>query len=433
LKSYTDAPDPERLTEIHRQQDEAIATIEPYPAERFTGRGIVMLAGSETYFTCAWVNLTLLRTWLGCDLPVELWYIGAHEMSPEMLRLLQRFDIDPVNAHEMRRRFPYSGETGWTTKPYAIAHSRFREVLYIDADSLPLINPRSLFDDPGYRKTGALFWPDVRWNNPENPIWEICRVPCPDTPEFEAGQIVLDKERCWRPLALTLHLNEQSDLYYRYLHGDKDTFQLAWRMADQHFAQIPILPLEVRSEYDPGERYTGNFGASLLQFDRQGRQRFFHRTFPKLCAWGRLPQRTLIHVETICEQALRELRELWDGRVHPRAAAERPVAVEPVTVESGRFEYWRVGADVRVIELLPDGSIRGAGALEQRWRLIARGHTPILLIAGEDGDTCWLTRRDDGVWRGRWLRHERMPVELAPLAAAHDTSARVTGRATNDE
>jgi hypothetical protein len=432
LKSYTDAPDPERLVEIHRQQDEAIAAIEPFPAERFTGRGIVMLAGGETYFTCAWVNLTLLRTWLGCDLPVEVWYLGNHEMSPEMLRLLERCDGDLVNARAMRRRFPYSGEGGWPTKPYAIAHSRFREVLYVDADSLLLSDPRPLFDDPAYRETGALFWPDVRWNDPENPIWEICRVPYPDAPESEAGQIVLDKERCWRALALTLHLNEQSHLYYRYLHGDKDTFQLAWRMLGQPFTQIPILPLEIRSEYDPGERYTGNLSASLLQFDRDGHPRFFHRTYPKLCAWGRLPRRTLVHVETICEQALRELRELWDGRVHPRAVVERPVAGEPGTVESGRFEYWRVGADVRVIELLPDGSIRGAGALEQHWRLIVRGHTPTLIIANETGDTCWLMRHSDGVWRGRWLRHERMPVELAPLANAHDGRALVTTGTTAD-
>lgn len=38
--------------------------------------------------------------------------------------------------------------------------SSFREVIFIDADSVFLKNPEVLFDDEGYTQTGALFFHD---------------------------------------------------------------------------------------------------------------------------------------------------------------------------------------------------------------------------------------------------------------------------------
>jgi hypothetical protein len=35
-----------------------------------------------------------------------------------------------------------------------------------------------------------------------------------------------------------------------------------------------------------------------------------------------------------------------------------------------------------------------------------------------DRPTCHLTKNGDGVWRGSWLEHERMPVEVAPIEAS---------------
>jgi hypothetical protein len=49
---------------------------------------------------------------------------------------------------------------GWAAKPFAILLSSFREVIFIDADSLFFRNPAKLFDDPDYVETGALFFRD---------------------------------------------------------------------------------------------------------------------------------------------------------------------------------------------------------------------------------------------------------------------------------
>ena len=49
---------------------------------------------------------------------------------------------------------------GWAAKPFAILTSSFREVIFIDADSLFFKNPEVLFDNPSYQETGALFFKD---------------------------------------------------------------------------------------------------------------------------------------------------------------------------------------------------------------------------------------------------------------------------------
>lgn len=94
------------------------------------------------------------------------------------------------------------------------------------------------------------------------------------------------------------------------------------------------------------------------------------------------------------------------------------------TVESvaGRYLYRRVGHDERVIELIhkpgprirPGGIVgQGAGSCEQTWVFT---NTPmgyaIGLFSDNGGDTCWCHLNDDGVWCGRWLAFERMPIEL---------------------
>lgn len=53
------------------------------------------------------------------------------------------------------------------------------------------------------------------------------------------------------------------------------------------------------------------------------------------------------------------------------------------------------------------------------WRVIPEGATSVLEILGDKFVTCRLTRHEDGVWRGRWLRYERNPVELIPWDALH--------------
>ena len=81
-----------------------------------------------------------------------------------------------------------------------------------------------------------------------------------------------------------------------------------------------------------------------------------------------------------------------------------------------RFEYVRIGHDRRPMELLPGGRIgAGAAGCEEFWSVEpdASGR-PVLQLLGRGRVTARLIRGPDGVFRGGWLVHERMPVELQP-------------------
>ena len=91
-------------------------------------------------------------------------------------------------------------------------------------------------------------------------------MPARDEPAFETGQIVVDKRRCWAELQLTMHFNEWSDFYYQHVHGDKETFHLAWRKLELPFAMetavlevhdgVWTAPAEGFDEGEPLRRWT---------------------------------------------------------------------------------------------------------------------------------------------------------------------------------
>jgi hypothetical protein len=85
-------------------------------------------------------------------------------------------------------------------------------------------------------------------------------------------------------------------------------------------------------------------------------------------------------------------------------------------VATCRFRYVRRATDERTLELLPDHTIgAGAAAAERSWHLEQRDGVSTLVIAGDYGEICRLRLGSDGVWRGRWLQFEQMPIELIPL------------------
>jgi hypothetical protein len=189
---------------------------------------------------------------------------------------------------------------GWQSKPYAILHSKFREVLFLDADNVPVVNPEFLFDTKQYRQTGAIFWPDYPSTSEEpEVVWKSCGLERPGTTEFESGQIVVDKARCWGPMRLALWFNEHSDFYYQHIHGDKETFHLAFHKlkCDYGFVPTPVHHL-------PG---------TMCQHDFEGRRIFQHRNMDK---WNLFLRNRRVHdfwLEEDCLNYVRALRERWDG------------------------------------------------------------------------------------------------------------------------
>ena len=235
----------------------------PYP-DHFAGRGIVMAAGGPLYFSCAFISASVLRA-VGCELPIEFWHLGPGEMTDAMRAMVEPLG---VVCRDARTILPQPRILkGWELKPFAILHSRFEQVLFMDADNIAATDPSYLFDDPQLASHGAIFWPDLPPTvSPTTWIpalaWDVAGIFWRDGPAFESGQLLINKRACWQELNLTMHLNEHSDFWYRYIYGDKDTFKLAWHKLNRPYA-MPTVE-------------AGWAWPAILQHDLQGRLVFTH-------------------------------------------------------------------------------------------------------------------------------------------------------------
>jgi alpha 1,2-mannosyltransferase len=243
-----------------------------YP-ENFEGRGIVICAGGIRYFTCCWVLVNMLRRELKCTLPVEVWYVGR-ELTQDIINALKDMDVSCCNFLDYENNLELKG---WMLKPLAIQLSRFKEVLYLDADNIPVMNPEFLFQFSGYTETGALFWPDFWQTDNNNPIWRIIGHDPVAMKEQESGQLLINKKKCWRELNLTVYFNRNSRVYYKILLGDKDTFRFAWMALQSDFY---FISHEVAS--CGFVNCDGKFlGHTMVQYSPDGQACFLHRNLLK--------------------------------------------------------------------------------------------------------------------------------------------------------
>lgn len=260
----------ERIKKLKEEWQAHMKEIMPCP-DHFYGRGIVICAGGTGYFTCAWINISMLRQ-SGCHLPVEVWYTG-NELNREVIAALEEMNVVCRNAGDHTD----DPVNGLALKPFAICHSRFEEVLFLDADNNCVKDPSFLFEEDAYLKTGALFWPDFWLTGKDNPIWEITDSDDYDAFEQESGQILINKKKCWRALQLCLHFNRCRNDYYQLLLGDKDTFRFAWIASETPYFMVPS-PVAFCGFNEPE---VGFCGMTMVQHDLQDQILFLHRNWLK--------------------------------------------------------------------------------------------------------------------------------------------------------
>jgi hypothetical protein len=358
-----------------------------YPKGRFEGRGIVICAGGTRYFTCAWVLISVLRHVHQITLPIQVWYLGRGEMSEEMLALLAEEGIEVVDAEAVLARHPSKLTGPWPLKPYAIAHSRFREVLYLDADTVPLVDPQQAFGWQPYRDNGLLLWPDVVDIKATNPIWARLGLKAADRISIDSGILVVDKVRAWDILDLAIALNEFSEELYRLIHGDKDTFLLASLLLDRSYGLIPHRPLQF--EWD------------MVQRDPVGDLFLHHRCGGKWLLT--LPNRPLCvpALMPACEAALADLRARWSGHVfHAPVPSARAQAEQARLIALRRVNLETAGDPVRILELLPGNRVGAGRELEQHWAIIDRDGALCLQFYQDQEPIATLEQREGGIWYG---------------------------------
>ncbi len=298
-------------TDARLELERAIMRL-PASGPDWKGRGIVIPGGGR-YLACGWVCINMLRH-LGCRLPIEFWHLGPQEVRPQFIEAAAALGVKCVDALKVRERRPARRLHGWELKPYAALHSDFEEVLLLDADNVPVVDPSFLFDTPEYLRDGAVFWPDRGRMGPDHAAWKLTGVDHRDEPEFESGQLLIHKNRCLRELHLTMWFNEQSDFWYHVVYGDKETFHLAWRKLARPYAMPP---------YPVHELY-----GVMCQHDFQGRRIFQHRGGDKWSLEGRNLRISGFRYENICLDFLRQFGRLLGGGPFETPApmeAARPV------------------------------------------------------------------------------------------------------------
>jgi hypothetical protein len=393
---------PKNHAEYLQLLNEVAAKDYPYPDGRFSGRGIVVCAGGERYFTNAYVCVNILRM-LGCNLPVQFWHLGPNEMTDEMREIVKPLGVECVDAYEVRKQYPVRTLHGWELKPFAIIHSPFAEVLALDADNVAVRNPEVLFDTPEYQKTGAIFWPDYGRLAQTRLIWELTGIPYRDEPEFESGQLVVDKRRGWKALQITMHLNEYSNHYYNHVHGDKETFHLAWRKIEQEYS---MPPYGIHS-----------LAATMCQHDFYGQRIFQHRNMRKWQLNGHNEPVSDFMFEGECLRFIDELRGKWSAALKSPQDDPEFSKLEQLICAQQFYTYYRVGYDQRVIQLMPNHRIcsnTSSECLEHTWAIAGTAAEPKLVFVHDNQIFCSLTYSGAGMFRGQWHHYEKMPIFMAP-------------------
>jgi hypothetical protein len=260
-----------------------------YPTGRFKGQGVVIVAGGPTYTPPALACVAFLQR-SGCKLPIEVWTPATEEL-PERIKahfiacgavVRSLADVYPELSHPLL--------LGYLAKPAAILASAFEEVLLLDADNVPLADPADLFHHPLYTSNGLLMWRDF-WSAAVQPqIWEMLGVLPSLRPEVshDAGQLLVNKQRGWEPLLLTLYLNLIGNIMYPLLsyagQGDKETYPYAWAALNRTYGLSPHGVIAV-GKYEfagPNNTKREHKGTAMLQLIPDGAAQFLHVHHPKL-------------------------------------------------------------------------------------------------------------------------------------------------------
>jgi hypothetical protein len=371
----------------------------PYPAERFTGRGIVIAAGGLRYGVCAYVAVRAIRH-VGCTLPIEIWYRGPGEYLPALEDAMRPLGCRWIDAYAVREKYPHARLNGFELKPYAIQHCQFREVLFVDADNVAVRNPTYLFDDPRYQAAGTILWPDYHRLGRDRGAWQLFGLDYRDEPECESGQVLTDKSRSWPALLMADWYGQRSLLTFRHVHGDKELFHLGWRSTNTPYA-MPARGIETLA-------CCGGRHSTMCQHDLDGRRVFQHRNSTK---WEFDAERNVsvsgFQLEKECLAWLSDLRTIFSPAAQTLASSHDQL--ESADLVGARYVYHRVGHDRRNLVFGFNGRFETGGAGREHYWAIRDGR---LLIAGTDGQlTMDLTPTANG-WTGRWLTHEQMPIQI---------------------
>jgi alpha 1,2-mannosyltransferase len=252
----------------------------------FNGEGVVTVAGGE-YFGPAIVGIKILRE-TGSNLPVEAFLANEDEWEPELCeKILPSMNAVCLVLTDFLDTAADGDDslkvTHYQLKSLALLFSSFQHVLYLDSDSIPLVDPsRELFQQDPYITTGFVGFPDF-WIGSESPtfyrIAGMSGFP-EDLPiaSSEAGQLLVNKNRHLKTLLLAAYYNIYGpDWYYPLLsqgalgQGDKCTFETAAIVLGQPWYRVKTIVKAVGRQTSGGQWQ----GSGMIQWSPKDDSQFF--------------------------------------------------------------------------------------------------------------------------------------------------------------
>jgi ADP-heptose:LPS heptosyltransferase len=278
----------------------------------YDGNGIVICAGGPSNAS-AWICLKVLRQ-LGCSLPVQVWYSGVREMDSAVKELFGALGGECVDALATNGTVAGAILKGPALKPYSILHSRFKNILFLQADTTPAVNPGYLFDLPEFQAAGAICWPELPAGKSDIRGWQLCGVDQRNERPIGTRALLVSREKCWKALSLWLWYHEQHEVYDTYLCKGAHAAHFAFRKMN--------VPFQVAAPVHQ---------TSYFQYDITGKLLFQHRNNDQWSPYLTNGSIKGFRFEKQCRRYLREFRKLLSAHAVPPAKAlfeQRPRLID---------------------------------------------------------------------------------------------------------
>ncbi|TID31130.1 hypothetical protein CANINC_000282 [Pichia inconspicua] len=304
--------------------------------------GVVYVGGNQ-FTWLALISIMNLR-YLGSKLPVEILIPKFEEYELKICsEILPLYDakciyLPKLVGENIANTYNFKG---YQYKSLALALSSFENVLLLDADNTPLVNPDYLFDSEPFIGSGLILWPDF-WKRTTHPsYYKIINFPIdsskrrdygyveygekfePVTPEgtillhqlentlpdpsSESGQLLINKREHIQTILLAIYYNSLGPKYYYPLlsqgaagEGDKETFIAAahalrkeYYTVKKHVAALGRFRHgeffgSAMGQYNPKEDWEllEKYKGQNIEVDEKPHFAFLHANFPKLDPWS---------------------------------------------------------------------------------------------------------------------------------------------------
>lgn len=209
-----------------------------YSASR--GDGVVYVGGGK-YWPMIVAGIRMLRA-SGSMLPVEVWYRGGEET-------VYPSDVEGLNvvlcdSHAVADslgipRVPTGRDGGWSNKLFALYHTEFSRVLFLDADAYVIADPAPLFAVLDNDAPPFAYWRDLMCQN--NSIkWKNVYPPGDKTfvPPVQGGQLLIDRTRAAPLISLAKYMCDNAHYYFKHMYGDQDTWRVALALGASSYTVI---------------------------------------------------------------------------------------------------------------------------------------------------------------------------------------------------